>query len=163
MSTYYVVFGALVRPDGTPSGSLARRVEGALENARTVGDARFLVSGGQGRHGPPEAEVMAGMLRAAGVAGDAITQDAESTDTLSSVRNCARILKSAGDAERVYVCSSAYHNPRCALLFRMYGIKAHIPPMPGDRQALGTGKWLYYVLREVVAIPYDVIAALFQR
>ena len=30
MNRYYLIFGAAVRPDGQPSGTLARRVEGEV-------------------------------------------------------------------------------------------------------------------------------------
>ena len=163
MSTYFVIFGAMVRPDGTASGTLQRRVEGALANASGVADPRFLATGGQGRHGTPEADVMAEILIRHGVEDDLILREGASTDTLSSARECAALLNGLDDVERVLVCSSPYHNPRCALLLRMFGIPAHIPPMPGDREALGWLKWLYYVFREFSATPYDAVLVLFQR
>lgn len=67
MAHYLVILGAAVRQDGTPSGSLSRRVEGALAFARSVGCAKFLATGGVGRHGPAEALVIRQLLRAGGI------------------------------------------------------------------------------------------------
>src|SRR5258708_29471015 len=38
---------------------------------------------------------------------------------------------------------------------RMMGIQAERSAMPSDRPALGVEKWLFYCLREVVALPYE--------
>ncbi|MDP6344433.1 MAG: YdcF family protein [Alphaproteobacteria bacterium] len=159
-ANYYVIFGARVKPDGGPSGTLRRRVEGAHRAARGDGDAWFLATGGQGEHGPPEAEVMGRLLLELGVPDERILREAAGHDTLSSVIECIRILRGRGDAGRVLVCSSPYHAPRCQLLFRLFGVPAVRADMPGDRAALGWGKWLYYLLREAAALPYDAALAI---
>ena len=46
---YYVIFGAAVRPDGQPSGTLRRRVEGAWQLATRPPPCKFIVTGGEGR------------------------------------------------------------------------------------------------------------------
>ena len=63
-----VIFGAAVRPGGRPSGALRRRVEAALAFGARHPDALYVPTGGLGDHPPAEAEVMAALLRAAGVA-----------------------------------------------------------------------------------------------
>src|SRR5437867_7511040 len=84
---FFVILGAGVQPDGTPSGALRRRVEGALDLAeKTTAAAAFLVTGGAGRYGPPEGTVMKRMLQERGIREDRIVVDAESRDTLSSVK-----------------------------------------------------------------------------
>jgi len=160
---YYVVFGAAVRPGGLPSGTLSRRVLGALASARAntnEGRERFLLTGGIGEHGPSEAEVMARLLRAEGVPDERIVLEPESKDTLESVARCSEILVARGDAARVHVCTSPYHSLRCALLFRILGVRARVAAMPGDRGALGLWTWSYYWARDLIAIPYDALLAL---
>ncbi len=155
--TYLVIFGAAVKPDGTPSGSLLRRVDGALAIAATLPDCLFLATGGQGRFGAPEAEVIRERLLAAGVeAGRILTED-KARDTLESVIFCDAILRGRGDATLVAPCSSNYHNPRCALLLRIRGYRVRVWPMPPDRPHLGWLKWTRYLLKECIALPYDAV------
>jgi uncharacterized SAM-binding protein YcdF (DUF218 family) len=154
--TYYIVFGAAVRPDGRPSGTLARRIEGAIAASRTARSPMFLVTGGQGRFGPPEADVMHDILVARGIPATSILRDVQSHDTMSSAINCAQILRDQGDFDRVFVCTSPYHIPRCRLLFKLLGIATLAAPMPTDLPGLGMVKLTYYGLRELVAIPIDI-------
>ncbi len=100
-------------------------------------------------------------LIAAGVDPACILVDDRSKDTLQSVRACAAMLR--GQRGRVLVCSSNYHNPRCALLLQLLGIPARIPRMPADRPALGLLRWLYMVLREAPATLYDSVLVLTGR
>jgi uncharacterized SAM-binding protein YcdF (DUF218 family) len=161
MADWLVVFGAAVRADGTPSGSLARRLEGALAAGRALADPHYFVSGGQGREGPAEAKVMADWLAAQGVPRDRVQVDDRSTDTLETVRACTAALRPL--TRRLTVCSSGYHNPRCALLLALSGFQVHVPRMPPDRPALGWPKFAFYVLRETVALPWDALLLLVRR
>jgi len=161
--TYFIIFGAAVRADGSPSGSLRRRIEGALALSAETPNCKFIVTGGVGRHPPAEALVMRDLLKQSGVPDEDILLDCEATDTLSSVINCATILRKCGDATRVVVCSSGYHNPRCAWLLRLIGQPASLGKMPRDRPHLGCPKWLYYVLREIPAIAWDTLLLLVHR
>ena len=163
MSVYLVIFGAAVRPDGTPSGSLSRRVEGALGIAREIPNRMFLATGGVGRYGPSEASVIRGLLIAAGIDPGHILIEDEAEDTLQSVLLCDRILRSRSDAELVIPCSSGYHNVRCALLFRMLGYRVEVHPMPKDRPHLPLWKWLLYVAKEAIALPYDAALLTLRR
>jgi len=160
---YLVVFGAAARADGSPSGTLRRRTEGAAALAARLGGGRFVVTGGVGRHGPAEAEVMHDILVETGVHPSRIIVESKADDTLSSIYFSKAILDTRDDVERVIVCSSPYHNPRCAILFRLVGIPAAIGDMPGDRPHLGLAKWLYYVVREIPATVWDVALVLAAR
>ena len=144
-------------PDGRPSGSLRRRVEGALKIAEALGGGLFIATGGQGRFGPPEAEVIRDLLLAAGVSGDRILVEDQARDTLESVVFCDAILRSRGDAGLVVPCTSGYHLLRCRLLFRMLGYRVRTWPMPADRPHIGWLKWTRYVAKEALAIPYDTV------
>ena len=164
MADYYVIFGAGVRPDGSPSGTLARRVHGAWLHGRERAESRYLPTGAIGRHGPSEASVMRDLLIRCGVPGERIVLEERGTDTLSSVVECTRILGELGDeVDRVIVCTSPYHIPRCRLLFRIAGVATEAAAMPSDLSALGLRRWLYYVAREVVATPWDAALALLEH
>jgi uncharacterized SAM-binding protein YcdF (DUF218 family) len=163
MAVYLVIFGAAVRPDGSPSGSLLRRVEGALRVARGEPNHVFVVTGGQGRHGPPEAHVMRNLLQRAGVADRDILVEDQATDTLESVIFCHAKMKSRTDLDTVIPCSSGYHNLRCAVLFSLLGYRTKRVHFPSDLPHLGFRKWLTYVLKEFFALPYDALLLMLKR
>jgi vancomycin permeability regulator SanA len=158
--TAFVVFGAAVRPDGSASPTLARRALGAWALSERVGSRRFLVTGGQGRHGPPEANVMRDLLRARGVPDSEIETDDESVDTLESAVRCARILRKRNPLGEVVVVTSRYHGFRCWLLLRMLGIPARVGEIPGDPGAVRIRSRVYHRLRETIATPWDAILLL---
>ena len=158
MDHYYVIFGAAVKPDGQPSGTLQRRVMGAWTLAQQTTNSRFIVTGGLGKYGPAESEVMKRLLLDMGADEHQILVEDQVHDTLQSVLYCAEILKQQPNESReVIVCSSPYHNYRCQMLFRLSGVPCKRGKMPSDRSALGTRKWLFYSFREAVAIPWDFL------
>lgn len=152
-----VVFGAAVWPGGVASPVMRRRVLAARRFGRTLVRPLYLPTGGVGRNPPAESAVMAALLRGLGVAEADIRQEATATDTLSSTRSVAGMLR--GHAGPVFACSSAYHLPRCVLLLRLLGVPARAAPAP--REAC-RDTWRL-VLREVPALPYDALLALWRR
>lgn len=153
---YFVVFGAAVKPDGQPSGTLQRRVQGAWQLAKQRNTSRLIVTGGQGKYGQAEGLVMKRLLLDMGADETQILVEDRAQDTLQSVLYCTDILKQLqSNALEVIVCSSPYHNYRCQMLFRMWGVPCRRGKMPSDRVALGTAQWLYYYFREAVAMPWD--------
>jgi uncharacterized SAM-binding protein YcdF (DUF218 family) len=156
-----VIFGAAVRPDGTPSNALRRRVAAALAFAEAYPRALFIPTGGVGRHGPAEALVMAELLRAAGVDEACIRVEPTAGDTLASVRAAVRVLH--GWRGPVWVATDAYHLPRCVLLLRLAGLPARAcPPPPGPASRNLWRRWRWR-LREVPAVPYDALLVLWHR
>jgi uncharacterized SAM-binding protein YcdF (DUF218 family) len=157
---YVIVFGAAVRPDGRPSASLRRRIEGALAWSRSHADALFIPTGGVGRAGPAEAAVIRDCLIEGGIAADRIIPEMHGRDTLESVRLCDAILRKRGDCGRILCCTSTYHQPRCALLFRLLGYEVVRPPMPAERRCLPAATYARLVLKEWAATPYDALLLL---
>jgi uncharacterized SAM-binding protein YcdF (DUF218 family) len=155
LASYLIIFGAAVRLDGKPSGTLRRRIDGALAAAAGCEDAWFLPTGGLGREGFVEAQVMADRLRAGGAPSARIVIEGQARDTFESARLCDRLLSERGDVDEVLICTSRFHQPRCALLFAMLGYRVRRPPMPRDLPAVGLGRWLRYVAKEFVSTPYD--------
>ncbi|MCK8786014.1 YdcF family protein [Roseomonas sp. NAR14] len=161
--TVIVVFGAAIRPDGTASPTLRRRIEAAAAYGARQVSPLYCVTGGQGRYGPPEAEVMAALLRDHGVPEAAILQERTGLDTLSSAIACTHLLRGMGHAGPVRVATSFYHLPRCVLLLRLAGLRAR--PVPPPATPAGMSRWgmWYWRLREVPAIPYDALLMLWAR
>jgi uncharacterized SAM-binding protein YcdF (DUF218 family) len=164
VTDYIVIFGAAVRADGSASGSLRRRCENAVHHGGAgPAGAFYLPSGGVGRHGPAEALVMRDILLELDVAPRRILLECEARDTLESVRLCTRILQRRGDVGQVQVSTSSYHRLRCALLFRLAGFDSSALPAASDRPHLGWGKWLRYVIKELMATPWDAAVLLLHR
>jgi len=159
----YLIFGAAVRPDGSPSGTLKRRVETALRPAGGAKAHFYLCSGGVGRSGPSEAEVMRRLLLDSGVSPEDIIMDNNARDTLDTVRNARRILTERGLFGTIVVCTSTYHQPRCVLLLRFAGLKTRPAGGLSDRVHVGNKKWLYFVARELPAIIWDTFFAIYLR
>lgn len=157
MADAIVIFGAAVRPGGRPSETLRRRVEAALAFGRTLEDPLFVPTGGLGRHPPTEARVMAHLLLRAGIPRDRIRLEESGRDTLSSALAVAALLR--GYEGRVHAASSSYHLPRCALLLRLAGLRAHRAPPP--RQKVRDLWWWW--AREAAALPYDAVLMLWRR
>ena len=164
MADYIVIFGAAVRADGSASGSLLRRCEIAvLHGGAGASGPMYLPSGGVGRHGPAEALVMRDILLERGVAAQRILLEREARDTLESVRLCTRLLRLQPAVGRVLVATSSYHRLRCTLLFRLAGFDSAALPTTSDRPYLGWGKWLRYVIKELLATPWDAALLLMHK
>ena len=159
MASIVVVFGAAVRADGSPSGTLARRVGAAYLFGRQRTDVQYLVSGAIGASSYPEWQVMRHLLLEAGVPAERIMVERDGTDTLRQVRNCAAILRRLSVTDGVWISTSRYHQARCWLLFRLMGFKTGIVPALPDRPELPIGKLLYFWAREIAALPYDALLA----
>ncbi len=160
MTVTIIIFGAAVRPDGSPSGALRSRVRAALRLGVTIAGVQYMPTGGQGRFGRPEAEVMADLLTEAGVPEEAVTLEPTGRNTIGSVRACARLLPPGAP---VYAASSGYHLPRCVLLLNLAGLDAlRCPPPTSTASRRAWLRW-YWRLREVVALPVDAILMLWRR
>ena len=101
---------------------------------------------------------MAALLTGLGVQPDDIVCEETGTDTLSSVRAVARLLRAEAHRGPVHVATSGYHLPRSVLLLRLAGLgAAPAPPFP----AVGWfGKRWYWRVREIIALPVDVAVLL---
>jgi uncharacterized SAM-binding protein YcdF (DUF218 family) len=160
LSVYFIIFGAAVLPDGTASGSLTRRVEGALALARDTPSRVFLCTGGVGRYGSVEAVVARDLLIANGAQQGEVVVEDRATDTLESVLFCDAILRSRADVEYVVPCSSRYHLTRCALLLRLLGYTVRRGKMPSDWPHIARRQLVICVAKEILATPYDAMLLL---
>lgn len=152
--TLAVVFGAAVRPDGSPSPTLARRVGYAAAIAEADPNVDLFLSGGIGDYPPSEAAVMAALL-AGTISAKRLTLDEVSSDTLQTVRAAAAYAR-AHCYPSILTCTDAYHQPRVRMLFRLMGFPSRpVRLAPRGRKQLRVTMWL----RECAAIPYDLVAA----
>ncbi len=149
-----VIFGAAVRPDGSASDTLRRRAAAAAAFGTELDRPLYVPTGAIGQYGASEASVMAGLLAGFGVAPEDILLEETATDTLSSARAVAVLLRHHGGP--VYAASSAYHQPRCIALLRLAGVAARKTPPPPFPAATGLGKRWFWRMREVAAMPWDI-------
>jgi len=157
---YAIIFGAAVLEDGRLSPTLRRRVQGALAWAEAHPEGLLIPTGGIGPSGLTEAEAIQRDLLVAGIAPERVIPETQGRDTLESVRLCDAILRRRGDCRSVAICTSPFHQPRCALLFRLLGYRVERPPMPSDRGRVLKRKYARYVLKEILATPYDALLLL---
>ncbi len=157
----YVIFGAAVKPGGIPSGSLSRRIKAAIDASNGDDKGIFICSGGLGKYPPTEARVMQGELREEGVGADRILLDEKSMDTLDTIINCRKIIRE-NDLSDVVVCTDRYHQARCMILFRLAGIRTSKARVAPSRKPLGTKKWIWYNIKELIATPYDALLLVFR-
>jgi len=165
-----IVFGAGLRPDGTPSLTLTRRIDAARAFGRGLPDPLYLPTGGVGRSlrdagrtTPSEARAMADALLAAGVPEASILLEETAGDTFDSVIACRAILRRRRHRGPVFAATSAYHLPRCLLLLRLAGLPAQAVPPPDVPAASGWRRRWYWRAREVPALPWDALLMLLRR
>ncbi len=158
-----VIFGAAVRPDGTPSLTLRRRVEAAAAFGARQRTPWYMPTGAVGRFGPSEACVMAGLLEELGVPRARILLEETGTSTLSSVRAVRRMRKAHRLRGRVYAATSFYHLPRCLMLLRLADIAARACPPPAFPASHAVAKRWYWRLREIPASLVDGALMLWLR
>jgi len=159
MRTFVVILGAAVRSDGSPSGTLVRRIQSALRFGKSRGEICYLVSGA-GKGNKAEWLVMKQLLLDSGVAAESILSEREGTDTLRQIRNCVAILRAADATSTAWVSTSRYHQARSWLLFRTFGMAVRLVPPLADRPHVSMSKWLLFWIREIVALPYDGFVAM---
>jgi uncharacterized SAM-binding protein YcdF (DUF218 family) len=116
----------------------------------------MLVTGGRGKYPPSEAEVMKQIAVAEGIAPERIIVEDKARSTFESVLFCTSILRERQWSSAVVV-SDPYHLLRTVLVFRAFGIRATGSAAKGGRQGNTWYKWLYYYIREMIALGWYLI------
>lgn len=148
-----VVFGSKVMVSGVPAPTLQTRLDRAAEVYHQGLVKAVLVSGGMGKEGHDEAQVMADCLVDQGVPREAIFVDAEGYNTLQTAQN-TRALAEAHGWRSFLLVSNFYHLPRARLTYTRLGLG----PVYGTYARLFQPNDFYYALpREVLAYPSYVL------
>jgi uncharacterized SAM-binding protein YcdF (DUF218 family) len=123
-----VVLGAQVLRGGRPSRTLEARTRHAgVQYAR--GEVNLLIpTGGEGRYGPSEAEVMAGILRGMGVPEEAILREDRARSTWESALLVAGIARDEGIGA-VLVVTDPLHCVRTVAAFQRARLRATAEPV----------------------------------
>jgi Uncharacterized membrane protein len=141
-----VVLGNKVNADGTLSARLEKRMECAL-NLHESGRVKFfLVSGGLGKEGHYEGEIMKQYLLARGVPESLVVVDNDGANTRNTVKNTLA-MQEALDCKKLIIVSQFYHITRAKALFR----KAGFSDVSGASPRFFELRDVYSLLREFVA------------
>lgn len=148
-----VIFGAGLRPDGTPSPMLADRVQAAVQLYRLGRVQKLLMTGDNSSTDYNEVAAMQHYAEQQGVAAGDITLDYAGFSTYES---CYRARAIFGVRQAVLV-TQQYHLPRALYTCRQLGVEA---------VGLGTPDWgrypdrviLPYTLREAAATLNALVA-----
>lgn len=160
-----VVLGA-AQYDGRPSPVLKARLDHAVQLYKDGLAPRLLFTGGR-REGDAVSEAVAGQRYSLkrGVPPGAIMLESTSRTTLASIRSAALMLRAdtATTTPRVLLVSDPFHMLRLTVLARMYGLTAYSSPTRTSPISASRSVTLEYALRESVALPADVAAALWDH
>lgn len=141
-----VVLGNHVSAAGEASPRLALRLDAALALYRDGRVPLIVVSGGQDRGSPPEAQVMRRWLVDRGVPAAAIVEDRGGINTFETARFVAALMRERG-LRSVVAVSQYYHLTRCKLALRRFGVaEVYAYPAPLALELREPWSWL----REVV-------------
>lgn len=155
-----VVLGTEVVEGGKPSGPLrARALHAArLYEAGEVGTV--VVTGGTGKYPPSEAEVAAGVLRAAGVPGAAIVEERQARSTRESAWFVPALLEERKHPAAVVVVTDPLHCVRAVRAFREAGLLSTVAsPAYGSPMWRGARARRGQLVREAGAIVWYALAS----
>jgi len=143
-----IVLGNRVNPDGRPSSWLQARLDKTVEMYQKGLFLHVIVSGGFGKEGFDEADVMKAYLVSAGIPAGDVLVDHYGVDTYSTALNSSALMSSFG-WKSAFVISQYYQIPRTKLALRRFGIteiySAHAQGL--------TTNGLVSLAREVIAYP----------
>ena len=142
-----IVLGTTVEESGDLSPRLEARLSKAVELYNEGMFAEIIVSGGVGREGHNEAEVMKQYLIGAGVPEDRIHVDAAGNDTYLTARNASRFMGEEG-MRSALVISQYFHISRAKLALERFGVS----PLYAAHADIFELRDLYSIPREVIAL-----------
>jgi vancomycin permeability regulator SanA len=116
-----IVPGNTVEKDGRPSARLSARLDQTVALYRQGLFPDVIVSGGVGREGFDEAEVMKRYLVEKGVPEDSIHVDSGGATTHLTARNASRMMRENG-WQSAMVVSQYFHVPRMRLAMKRSGV-----------------------------------------
>lgn len=149
-----IVLGAMIRPDGSPSPALARRVAHGVALARSGVVEHLLMTGGAVRHPTPEAHLMRDMALAAGIAPERVVVEDRSRNTIGNAALSRPLIEARG-WRRLLVVTDACHIPRSLYVFFRLGMRVRPAAVwPAGRPA---PEWWAAWPREAAALPWTVI------
>ncbi len=148
-----VIFGNKIETDGRPSKRLKSRLNKGIELYNKKLIKKIIVSGGLGKEGFEEVDVMKDYLIENHIPENDILADKEGYNTYLTAKNTSKIMKD-NDFEAVILVTQYYHISRAELAFKKFGMNqiysAHANMFPEIKD-------LYSIPREFVAYYYYLL------
>ena len=116
-----IVLGTRVERSGVPSWRLRERLDRAFELYASGVVANVIVSGGLGREGHEEADVMREYLMRRGIPSEKIFVDRNGYDTYETARSAKQIMD-AQNFKSAVIVSHYYHLPRAVITLKRFGV-----------------------------------------
>lgn len=146
-----IVLGSAVWPGGRPSPSLRARMRHAVSLYR-AGYAEYLIlTGGEGKWPPSEAEVMRNLAEEEGIPQEALFLDESAENTFSSMKNAKAIMYERGWKSAIVV-SDPFHMLRVSIMAEDLGIEAYCSPAFDSPTYTIPRLRRFYTLRESIAL-----------
>lgn len=141
-----VVLGNTVNKDGTLSNRLKARLDKSVELHNKNISRRIIVSGGLGKEGFQEAEIMRLYLLSKGIDDKNIIVDNNGNNTFMTAKFTADYM-SNNNCSSVLAVSQYYHLFRIRLILKKFGVKNIQCASPG-----------FYEIRDLLCVPREMIA-----
>ncbi len=145
-----LVLGAAVWPNEQPSPSLRARTERAIGLFRDSYASHLILSGGLGRHGPEEAEIMRRLAVQAGIPSEVLILDRDARSTWESLLGAREIMLDRG-WDTILIVSDPFHLKRSLLMAADAGLVAYASPALDSPTYAIRARRVYYTSREVLA------------
>ncbi|WP_010631724.1 YdcF family protein [Sporolactobacillus vineae] len=117
-----IILGCPATADGKPSATMRSRMAAALEAYQGKHAAELICSGGSAHNAYPEADVMAGLAEASGVAAEHVHRETRSANTYENIANSVQMMKDNGWKSALIV-TSPWHLRRAGCLAANYPIR----------------------------------------
>lgn len=150
-----ITLGAMVRPDGTPSGTLHYRINACYEYLVENKSAKAILSGGKGSNEPiSEAKCMYDALINMGISKDRLFIEDKSTNTDTNLINSYKIIEENNLSENIAIATDGYHQLRARIIAKRQGKEGKIGAVKSNtpKSVLPT-----YWVREWFAIPVELL------
>jgi uncharacterized SAM-binding protein YcdF (DUF218 family) len=148
-----IVLGNQVQPSGVPHPRLQDRLNKAWELYVSGRVKNIIVSGGLGKEGHQEAEIMQRVLMDQNIEAQAIWVDKKGNTTFQTAQNAALSMKK-NNWNSAFVVSQYYHIARCKLAFHGFGID---PVFSAPAEFNLEWREPYSLLREFVGYYYYLL------
>ncbi|MGN0460785.1 MAG: YdcF family protein [Ruminococcus sp.] len=150
-----ITLGAMVRPDGTPSGSLWYRINACYDYLTENENSVAVLSGGKGDNEPmSEAQCMYDYLVDMGIDKDRLIIEDKSENTEANMKNSYKIIDENNLNKNVAIATDSYHQLRAKIIARRIGVTESVGAVNSDSPL---SVFPTYWVREWFAIPVELI------
>lgn len=149
-----IILGAMVRPDGSPSPAMMRRVGLGVERLQAGNVRQLILSGGPVGYAIPEARIMERLALEMGAKPEQLILEEQSMSTIENIRFSGALAAQRG-LKKLALVTDAYHLPRALYICYRLGVRATGWGVPPNHNCFDR-EWWRPRLREVTAMPRTI-------